>query len=100
MICNYSMSHPADVHNDVVGTAWHQQMAGSGRHTERMQRGRVQRVGQLYELPVLPNPIHEAALFAAEVERDAPLYRRSVARSAVEGAVVGAALAYAWRHRR
>ena len=72
-------------------TGYFQDRAGSGRHTERMQRSHAIRMGQLYELPVLPNPIHEAAQFAAEIERAEELNRRSTLSSAVVSGVLGAA---------
>jgi hypothetical protein len=75
----------------------HQHAAGSGQHAERLARAHEVRAA--YELPVLPNPIHEAAQFAAEVERDAALHHRNVARDAVVGGVLGAGLMYAIRNR-
>lgn len=76
-----------------------QDRAGRGVPTERTQRSRAVRQGQMYALPVLPNPIHEAAQFAAEVERAEELNRRSTLRNAVVGGVLGAAIVHAWRNR-
>jgi hypothetical protein len=78
-------------------TGAHQYAAGSGQHAERLARAHEVRAA--YELPVLPNPIHEAARFAAEVERDAALRHRNVARDAVIGGVLGAGLMYGMRNR-
>jgi hypothetical protein len=78
-------------------TGAHQLAAGSGQRAERMAR--AHEVQAAYELPVLPNLIHEAAYFAAEVERDAALHHRNVARDAVVGGVLGAGLMYAIRNR-
>ena len=98
-MASYTFSHPASPDDIHSSTRWHQELAGSGRHTEWMQRGRAERVGQLYALPVLPNPLHAAAEFAAEVARDEELHRRSVIRSAVVGGVLSYALVRAVQNR-
>jgi hypothetical protein len=72
--------------------AW-QYAAGSGQHhAEGVSRAGGVRHAQLYALPVLPNPLHAAAEFAAEIERDEELHRSSTIRNTAVGGVLGAAL--------
>lgn len=99
MASNYTFSHPASPDDIHGSTSWHQELAGSGRRTERMKRSHAVRAGQMYALPVLPNPLGEAAAFVREIERAEELNRRSTLRNAVVGGVLGAAIVHAWRNR-
>ena len=79
-------------------TGAHQYAAGSGQHTARVARSHEIRAA--YDLPVMTSPLQNIQPFVDEFERDDELNRRSVARSAVEGAVLGAGLMYALRRNR
>jgi hypothetical protein len=76
-------------------TGAYQDRAGRGMPTERRSRAAAVRIGQMYQLPVLPDPLHsnEAQAFADEWSRDnAP--HRNVARDMIVGGVLGGVLSY------
>jgi hypothetical protein len=98
---DYRFSHPASP-DDVQGTGWIQNRAGTGRGmpTERQSRGMAVRQGQsMPQQPqnvVLPLNLNDSQSFVNEVR---PAHR-NVALDAAVGGVLGAGLILAIRHRR
>lgn len=99
MASNYTFSHPASPDDIHGSTSWHQEMAGSGRHTERVKRCQATRAAQLYELPVMTSPLANVEPFVDEYRRNY-VPHVSVARNAIVGGVLGAAIVHYARRGR